>query len=108
MIYWMCAKFFFKQENTFNLFFFTTIILQFFLQPTVLKEVVSPLLCYEIEGHFVMKTNMKISCEDSSYEAWVTNIFFDIKLNFLEISLYYADLFVLGINFPNFLLRKSN
>lgn len=78
------------------MFFFTTIILQFFLQPTVLKEVVSPLLCYEIEGHFVMKTNMNISCEDSSYEAWVSNIYILYKIEFFRNIFIFYRSFCIG------------
>lgn len=71
MIYWVLAHRFLQKKNTLNLFFFTTIILQYFLQPTVLKEISIPLLCSQIDEKLYIKKYMDISCEDSTYNAWV-------------------------------------
>ena len=71
MIYWGTKKCFFHTKNTFNLFFFTSIIIQFFLQPTVIKEITNPLLCSSIDGKLFMRKALDFSCEDSTYNTWV-------------------------------------
>ena len=52
--------------------YFTSVIIQFFLQPTVLKELSTPLICVQIDGTYFIRKSMDVSCDDATYKEWVT------------------------------------
>jgi len=70
-LYWLIAGKFFHKKNSFNMLYFTSIIIQFFLQPTVVKELTNPLLCEEIDGEYFIRNSMDVSCDNSTYDTWV-------------------------------------
>ena len=100
--YWILAGKYMHRKNSFNMLFFTSVIIQFFLQPTVLKELSNPLLCVKIDGEYFIKSAMDVSCQDSSYKSWVIFHYFLFFQIFYKFSIVLQTSQIFSKNFQFF------
>ena len=82
--YWILAGKYLHRKNSFHMLFFTSVIIQFFLQPTVLQELSNPLICVKIDEEYFIKKAMDVSCQDSSYKSWVIFHLFFFFFKFIK------------------------
>lgn len=71
MIYWTVSKIIFKKKNCFNMFFFTSLIIHYFVQPNVIKEVSTTLICKTIDDHSYIRNSLDVDCQSDEYQTWV-------------------------------------